>query len=71
VVVVLEPDAIANLPRCTTKKDGVLADATVHLPVTHAVVVEAINPFTIYGTALHATRDAPLSGPQRPGRAPG
>jgi hypothetical protein len=41
--------------RCTPEMDGVLADAIAHLPATHAFVVEAIDPFTTYGTALHAT----------------
>jgi hypothetical protein len=41
--------------RCTPEMDGVLADAIVHLPATHAFVVAAIDPFTTYGTALRAT----------------
>jgi hypothetical protein len=41
--------------RCTPQMDGVLADAIVHLPATHPVVVAAIDPFTTYGSALHAT----------------
>jgi hypothetical protein len=41
--------------RCTPEMDGVLADAIVHLPATHAFVVEAIDPFTGYGSALRAT----------------
>jgi hypothetical protein len=41
--------------RCTAEMDGVLADAIVHLPATHAVVVSAIDPFTGYGSALKAT----------------
>ncbi len=56
--------------RCTAEMDGVLADAIVHLPATHPVVVSAIDPFTGYGSALKATcaalpmvaggRDAPI-----------
>jgi hypothetical protein len=56
--------------RCTADMDGVLADAIVHLPATHSVVVSAIDPFTGYGSALKATcaalpavaggRDAPI-----------
>ncbi|MBV9946316.1 MAG: hypothetical protein JOZ69_05675 [Myxococcales bacterium] len=41
--------------RCTEQMDGVLADALVHLPATRSTVVEAIDPFGSYGTALHAT----------------
>jgi hypothetical protein len=41
--------------RCTPEMDGVVADAIVHLPATHAFVVEAIDPFTGYGNALRAT----------------
>jgi hypothetical protein len=41
--------------RCTADLDGVLADSIVHLPATHAVVVQAIDPFTGYGKALKAT----------------
>jgi len=41
--------------RCTADMDGVLADAIVHLPATHSVVVSAIDPFTGYGNALKAT----------------
>lgn len=41
--------------RCTADLDGVLADAIVHLPATHSVVVSAIDPFTGYGSALKAT----------------
>lgn len=41
--------------RCTAEMDGVLADAIVHHPTTRAVVVEAIDPFEGYGSALHAT----------------
>jgi hypothetical protein len=41
--------------RCTADMDGVLADAIVHLPATHAVVVSAIDPFTGYGSGLKAT----------------
>jgi hypothetical protein len=41
--------------RCTADMDGVLADAIVHLPATHPVVVSAIDPFTGYGSALKAT----------------
>jgi len=43
------------LKRCTVDMDGVLADAIVHLPATHGVVVQAIDPFTGYGTGLKAT----------------
>ena len=35
--------------------DGVLADAIVHLPASHALVVEAIDPFASYGNGLRAT----------------
>ena len=41
--------------RCTPEMDGVLADAIAHLPATHALVVEAIDPFMGYGNALRAT----------------
>jgi hypothetical protein len=41
--------------RCTPELDGVLADAIVRLPATHATVVEAIDPFGAYGPGLHAT----------------
>jgi hypothetical protein len=41
--------------RCAAEMDGVLADAIVHMPRSHAVVVQAIDPFTTYGDALHAT----------------
>jgi hypothetical protein len=41
--------------RCTPEMDGVLADAVVHLPATHALLVQAIDPFTGYGSALRAT----------------
>lgn len=41
--------------RCTPEMDGVVADAIVHLPATHAFVVEAIDPFDGYGRALKAT----------------
>jgi hypothetical protein len=41
--------------RCTAEMDGVVADAIVHLPATHAFVVEAIDPFEGYGRALKAT----------------
>jgi hypothetical protein len=60
----VEVYAALNVPlaravtRCTPQMDGVLADAIVHLPATHAVVVAAIDPFTTYGTALHATCEA-------------
>ena len=43
------------IKRCTADMDGVLADSIVHLPATHAVVVQAIDPFTGYGKALKAT----------------
>jgi hypothetical protein len=41
--------------RCPAEMDGVLADAIVHLPATHAVVVDAIDPFDRYGGSLRAT----------------
>jgi hypothetical protein len=41
--------------RCAPEMDGVLADAIVHVPAAHAVVVQAIDPFTTYGDGLHAT----------------
>jgi hypothetical protein len=41
--------------RCSAEMDGVLADAIVHLPATRAVVVQAIDPFGSYDSALHAT----------------
>ena len=41
--------------RCPAEMDGVLADAIVHLPATHTVVVDAIDPYDRYGEALHAT----------------
>jgi hypothetical protein len=41
--------------RCTADMDGVLADAIVHLPATHAIVVQSIDPFEGYGSKLHAT----------------
>ena len=41
--------------RCAPEMDGVLADAIVHLPAAHGVVVEAIDPFASYGDALRAT----------------
>jgi hypothetical protein len=41
--------------RCTPEMDGVLADAIVHLPATHALLVAAVDPFTTYGSALRAT----------------
>jgi hypothetical protein len=43
------------ITRCATEIDGVLADAIVHVPAAHAVVVQAIDPFTRYGDGLHAT----------------
>ena len=43
------------IKRCTAAMDGVLADAIVRLPLTHAVVVSAIDPFTGYGAGLRAT----------------
>lgn len=41
--------------RCTAEMDGVLADAIAHLPATHPVVIQAIDPFESYGTGLRAT----------------
>ena len=41
--------------RCAPEIDGVLADAIVHVPAAHAVVVQAIDPFTSYGEGLRAT----------------
>jgi hypothetical protein len=41
--------------RCTPEMDGILADAIVHLPATHALVVAAVDPFTTYGGGLRAT----------------
>lgn len=41
--------------RCPAEMDGVVADAIVHFPATHAFVVEAIDPFDGYGNALRAT----------------
>ena len=41
--------------RCPAEMDGVLADAIVRLPLTRAVVVDAIDPFAPYEGALHAT----------------
>jgi hypothetical protein len=41
--------------RCPAEMDGVLADAIVRLPLTHGVVVDAIDPFAAYDGALHAT----------------
>jgi hypothetical protein len=41
--------------RCTAEMDGVLADAIAHQPATHAVVIQSIDPFESYGTALRAT----------------
>jgi len=43
------------LKRCTVDMDGVLADAIAHLPATHPVVVQAIDPFDTYGPGLRAT----------------
>jgi hypothetical protein len=43
------------IKRCTSDMDGVIADSIVHLPATHAFVVEAIDPFDGYGSALRAT----------------
>jgi hypothetical protein len=41
--------------RCTVEMDGVLADALTRLPRTHAVVVNAIDPYDSYGQNLRAT----------------
>jgi hypothetical protein len=41
--------------RCPAQMDGVLADAIAHMPASHGVVVQAIDPFASYGDALHAT----------------
>jgi hypothetical protein len=41
--------------RCAPEMDGVLADAIVHHPASHAIVVAAIDPFTSYGDGLRAT----------------
>jgi hypothetical protein len=41
--------------RCPAQMDGVLADAIARLPASHGVIVQAIDPFTTYGDALHAT----------------
>jgi len=41
--------------RCPAEMDGVLADSIVHLPATHTVIVDAIDPYDRYGGALHAT----------------
>ena len=41
--------------RCAAQLDGVLADAIVHVPAAHRVIVYAIDPFQSYGGALHAT----------------
>jgi hypothetical protein len=41
--------------RCPAQMDGILADALAHAPSSHAIVVEAIDPFASYGDALHAT----------------
>ena len=41
--------------RCPAQMDGILADALAHAPSSHAVVVEAIDPFATYGDALRAT----------------
>jgi hypothetical protein len=41
--------------RCAPQMDGVLADAIVHLPAAHPIVVAAIDPFTTYGDGLRAT----------------
>ena len=55
--------------RCAPQMDGVLADAIVHLPQAHAVVVAAIDPFATYGDGLRATCAALpsiASGPDTP-----
>ena len=44
-----------SVTRCAAQMDGVLADAIVHTPLLHGVVVEAIDPFASYGDGLHAT----------------
>ncbi len=41
--------------RCPAEMDGVLADAIAHLPATHTVVVDAVDPFDRYDGLLHAT----------------
>ncbi len=41
--------------RCAPQMDGVLADAIVRLPASHAIVVAAIDPFASYGDGLRAT----------------
>jgi hypothetical protein len=41
--------------RCPAQVDGILADALVHIPAAHALVVQAIDPFGRYEEALHAT----------------
>jgi hypothetical protein len=41
--------------RCAAEMDGVLADAIVHSPAAHGVVMQAIDPFGGYDEALHAT----------------
>jgi len=41
--------------RCAVDMDGVLADVIVHLPGSHGVVTQAIDPFGSYSGALHAT----------------
>lgn len=43
------------IKRCTSDMDGVIADSIVHLPATHAFVIEAIDPFEGYGKGLRAT----------------
>jgi len=43
------------IKRCTADMDGVVADSIVHLPATHAFVVQAIDPFDGYGKSLRAT----------------
>jgi hypothetical protein len=41
--------------RCAAEMDGVLADAIVHSPGAHGVVMQAVDPFGSYSEALHAT----------------
>jgi hypothetical protein len=55
--------------RCAPQMDGVLADAIVHLPAAHGVVVAAIDPFASYGDGLRATCAALptiADGPDKP-----
>jgi hypothetical protein len=43
------------IQRCTVEMDGVLADALARMPATHALVVNAIDPYEAYGKNLRAT----------------